>query len=771
MAIDNIGKPIRRLEDFRFLTGKGQFVDDMVFNNMAYGVVLRSQHAHAKVRAIDTLLAESLPGVLAILTGADADADGLMPIRPYAEVNNSDGSPFFVPPRRVLVRDRVRYLGDSIAFIIAETRNQALDALERITIDYEPLEPVIDVEASLSIETPDIWDSPNKNLCYEWELGDAVGVGKALANAEHVVRFNCVNHRVIANPIEPRGAVGLFNKKNESYTLYTSGQNIHLSRTILAASLNVPESDIRAIIPDVGGGFGMKNFIYPETVLVLWAARRIGRPVKWIADRTESFLSDDHGRDHRTFCELGLDGDGKFLGLRITTLGNLGAYVTATAASLHTAAYGALTGGVYNIPKVHLGVKAVFTNSTPLGAYRGVGYAESMSVIERLVDSAAKQIGIDAFELRRLNFIQSEEGPYTNYSGTIIASSSFSDILSLALERSDGQKFAIRRSESRAKGFLRGFGIAYYAEKTSGPASEFVEISFTKSGSIVLSTGTQSNGQGHETTFPQIVSTKLGIPLENIIFRQGDTDVIIAGGGHGGSRSVHMGGAALYYASERIISKGIQIASHVLEVAQEDIEFINGQFLIVGTDKALSIFEVARMAQEPEYLPNYMEPGLDMLHEYERKFPTLPYGAHVCEVEVDCETGKVSVVRYTVVDDFGTLINPLIVAGQVHGGVAQGLGQALMEGIRFHPETGQLITGSFLDYSMPRADDLMDINVIFSEVPCPTNPLGVKGCGEAGAIGSFPAVINAIMDALGPSVGRDFNGPAHSEAVWRALKR
>ena len=770
MAVYGIGQSIRRAEDLRFLDGTSEFVDDITMEGMLHGIVLRSPHAHADIRAIDTSAAEAAPGIAAVLTGADVAADGLLPVRPHARTDCRDGTPFFVPPRHVLVSDRVRYLGDGVAFVVAETREQALDAAELITVDYDPLPSVTDPEAALGADAPTLWDTPKKNLSYDWEVGDAAAVDAALTGAAHVVPLDLVNHRVIASSIEPRGSLGTYDESQGRYVLYTSGQNIHLGRGILADSLKVPAEDIHAISPDVGGGFGMKNFLYPETVLVLWAARRIGRPVKCINERTESFLSDDHGRDHVTHAELGIDGDGRFVGLRVSTIGNIGAYVTATAALLHTIAYGTLTGGNYDIPAVYLDVKAVFTNATPLGAYRGVGYAESMNVMERLIEVAAQQTGIDALELRRRNFLRTDEGPFTNYYGVVVDSGTFTDTLDRALVQADTQGIDARKAESKAQGKLRGLGIAYYMEMTMGPPEECVDIRFEDDDRVILVTGTRSNGQGHETTFPQIVSAKLGIPFENIVFRQGDTDQIPTGGGHGGSRSTHMAGSALHHASENIVEKGRVIAAHALEAAEADIEFVDGQFVVAGTDRSLGIMEVARISRDPERLPDDAEPGgLDTFQEYQREASTFPNGAHICEVEVDADTGAVSLVRYTVIDDFGTLINPMIAAGQVHGGLAQGVGQALMERIRFDPENGQLVTASFLDYGIPRADDIPDIDLTFNEVPCKTNPLGVKGCGEAGAVGAFPAVTNAVIDALKPFGIKELEGPATPETVWRAM--
>ena len=770
MAVYGIGQAVRRTEDQRFLTGSSQYVDDVNLDGMLHGVVLRSPHAHAEIRSVNTSAAVAAPGVSAVLTGADVVADGLLPIRPHARTECRDGSPFFVPPRHVLVSDRVLHVGDGVAFVVAETREQALDAAELIHVDYNPLPSVSTAEEALAEDAPSLWDSPQRNLSYDWEVGDAAAADAALADAAHVVRLDLVNHRVIANTIEPRGSLGAYDADEDRYLLYTSGQNIHLARGILADSLKVAAERIRVIAPDVGGGFGMKNFLHPETVLVLWAARRIGRPVKWINERTESFLSDDHGRDHVTRAELGLDADGKFVGLRVSTLGNIGAYVTATAALLHTIAYGTLTGGVYDIPAVYLDVKAVFTNTTPLGAYRGVGYAESMNVMERLIEVAARETGLDANEIRRRNFMRFDAQPFTNFYGVTIDSGTFAVNLDRALEQADVDGFAARRKEVESHGRHRGLGIAYYMEMTMGPPEECVDIRFEDDDKVTLITGTRSNGQGHETTFPQIVSAKLGIPYENIVFKQGDTDLIASGGGHGGSRSTHMGGSALHQASESIVDKGRAIAAHALEAAEADIEFAEGRFVVAGTDRALDILEVARIARDPERTPEDMEPGLDTFQTYEREASTFPNGAHVCEVEVDPDTGAVALVRYTIVDDFGVLINPMITAGQVHGGLAQGIGQALMERIRFDADSGQMLTASFMDYAVLRADELPDVNLTFNEVPCTTNPLGVKGCGEAGAVGAFPAVTNAVVDALKPYGVTQFEGPATPETVWRAMR-
>ena len=606
MAVYGIGQAIRRTEDQRFLTGSSQYVDDVTMDGMLHGVVLRSPHAHAEIRSIDTAAAEAAPGVAAVLTGADVAADGLLPMRTHARTECRDGSPFFVPPRHVLVPDRVLYVGDGVAFVVAETREQALNAAELIAVDYNPLPSVSTAEEALADGAPSLWECPQKNLSYDWETGDAAAVDAALSEAAHVVRLDLVNHRVIANTIEPRGSLATYDEDAGPLSALTPrGRTSILRAGILADSLKVPAEQIRVIAPDVGGGFGMKNFLHPETVLVLWAARRIGRPVKWINERTESFLSDDHGRDHVTHAELGLDADGKFVGLRVATLGNIGAYVTATAALLHTIAYGTLTGGAYAVPAAYLEVKAVFTNTTPLGAYRGVGYAESMNVMERLIEVAARETGIDALDLRRRkNFMRFESKPFTNFYGVTIDSGTFAENLDRALERRPTSTgLPTRRDGSKTGGRLRGLGIAYYMEMTMGPPEECVEIKFEADGRVALITGTRSNGQGHETSFPQIVSAKLGIPFENIVFKQGDTDLIATGGGHGGSRSTHMGGSALHHASESIIDKGRVIAAHALEAAEADIEFVGGRFAVAGTDRALDILEVARIAKDPAQIP------------------------------------------------------------------------------------------------------------------------------------------------------------------------
>jgi carbon-monoxide dehydrogenase large subunit len=762
-----IGQSVRRVEDVRFLTGEGRYVDDFVPTGTASAVVLRSPHAHAEIGAIDVTEARNAPGILGVYTGRDIVAAGLGPVPPYAKVASRDGTPFFVPPRFPLAVDRVRHVGEGVALVVGRTEEEARDACDRIAVEYRPRPAVPTSDAARDDVAPAVWDDRPSNLCYDWEAGDRVAVDAAFDRAAHVTRLDLVNHRVSANPIEPRGAFGMYAEGR--YTLYLSGQNVHLARLLLASSLGIPPEDIRMIAPDVGGGFGMKNFIYPEHVLVLWAAREIGRPVRWIASRTESFVSDDHGRDHVTRAELALDGDAGFIGLKVATRGNIGAYVTATAALLHTAAYAGLTGGVYAVPAVHLSVEATFGHVVPLGAYRGVGYAESQYVMERLVDAAARELCMDPAELRRRNYVRKEQMPFRNFFGSTIDSGDLERNQDDVLGRIDRAGFAERRARSEACGRLRGFGLAAYMEMTSGPPDEEVEIRFEADGTVTVATGTRSNGQGHETTFPQIVADRLGVPFERIRFVQGDTDRIAKGGGHGGSRATHMGGTALHLAAESIVEKARLIAALALEVSPADIEFADGAFTVAGTDRRIDLIDVAHVARDPRSVPDGMDPGLDTLLDYTREAPTFPTGCHACEVEVDMETGMVTLDRYAVVDDFGTLVNPMIAEGQVHGGIAQGAGQALLERIVVDGQ-GQVLTGSFMDYAMPRADDFPEFVVAFNEEPCTTNPLGVKGAGEAGAIGALPAVMNAVADALAPYGVKAVDGPLTSERVWRLLQ-
>ena len=766
-----LGQSVRRVEDRRFLTGEGRYLDDIAFDGQLHARILRSPYAHAEIRSIDTAAAVAVPGVVAVLTGAEVAADGLGDIPPGALVTNRDGSSNYVPSRPALARERVRFVGEPVALVLAESLAAARDAVEQIVVDYDDLPAVVATDEALSADAAQIYTEAPNNLCLDWEKGDQAATEAAFASADRIVTLDHINSRVVVNPIEPRGCIGLWDPDSESYTLYNAGQAVHgISRMLATAVFKTTPDKLRVISPDVGGGFGTKNFVYPEMALVLWAARRLDRPVKWISDRTEGFISDTQGRDHVMRAELALAADGRFLGLRIASTANIGAYVSTFGAMIPTNPVAVVLGGVYDIPAIHYRVKGVFTNTVPVDAYRGAGRPEASYAIERLVDLAARELGVDPLELRRRNFITPEAMPYTTGVGSVLDCGQFERILDRVLETSDQVAFAARRRESEGKGRLRGRGFACYFEATLGLPSEKTEVRFDEDGGVTVLAGTMSNGQGHETTYAQILHQRLGLDFESIRFLQGDTGQIAVGGGHGGSRSMQIGGNALLAAAEIVEEKAKHLAGHLLEAAPADIELVEGACQVVGTDLKISLPELARIARDPARRPEGMEPGLDAVGGYEREANTFPNGAHVAEVEVDPETGMVRLVAYHVVDDFGTLLNPMITAGQVHGGVAQGVGQAMLERTVFDPESGQLLSGSFMDYCMPRADDLPDIQVVFEPVPTETNPLGVKGCGEAGCIGALPAVINAVVDALAPYGIRHLDMPATPERVWRAIQ-
>ncbi len=766
-----LGQSVRRVEDRRFLTGEGRYLDDIAFDGQLHARILRSPYAHAEIRSIDTAAAVAVPGVVAVLTGAEVAADGLGDIPPGALVTNRDGSSNYVPSRPALARERVRFVGEPVALVLAESLAAARDAVEQIVVDYDDLPAVVATDEALSADAVQIYTEAPNNLCLDWEKGDQAATEAAFASADRIVTLDHINSRVVVNPIEPRGCIGLWDPDSESYTLYNAGQAVHgISRMLATAVFKTTPDKLRVISPDVGGGFGTKNFVYPEMALVLWAARRLDRPVKWISDRTEGFISDTQGRDHVMRAELALAADGRFLGLRIASTANIGAYVSTFGAMIPTNPVAVVLGGVYDIPAIHYRVKGVFTNTVPVDAYRGAGRPEASYAIERLVDLAARELGVDPLELRRRNFITPEAMPYTTGVGSVLDCGQFERILDRVLETSDQVAFAARRRESEGKGRLRGRGFACYFEATLGLPSEKTEVRFDEDGGVTVLAGTMSNGQGHETTYAQILHQRLGLDFESIRFLQGDTGQIAVGGGHGGSRSMQIGGNALLAAAEIVEEKAKHLAGHLLEAAPADIELVEGACQVVGTDLKISLPELARIARDPARRPEGMEPGLDAVGGYEREANTFPNGAHVAEVEVDPETGMVRLVAYHVVDDFGTLLNPMITAGQVHGGVAQGVGQAMLERTVFDPESGQLLSGSFMDYCMPRADDLPDIQVVFEPVPTETNPLGVKGCGEAGCIGALPAVINAVVDALAPYGIRHLDMPATPERVWRAIQ-
>jgi len=731
--IARIGDAPHRREDARFVTGQGRYLDDIAFPGVAHAVFLRSPHAHATINRIDTAAARAMPGVVAVLTAQDAAADGLRPLRPTVEANVQTNEPFAFLPQPLLAADRVRYTGEPIALVIAESRNAALDAAERIDLDMTPLPAVTTPSAALAPDAPQLAAEVPGNLCLDWHWGQTEAAAQAIATAAHTVTLRLDNHRIVTNPMEPRGGVGVFDGR---YTLHVSSQNLHGNRDVTAGVMGIDPADIRFVAHDVGGGFGAKNFCYAEYALLLWAARVTGRPVKWIATRSEVFLADHQARDQTATATLALDADGRFLALHVDSLANLGAYMAGGAGGVQTNQYPHLQGGVYAIPAISLHVRAALTNTTPIGVTRGPGFGEAVNIIERLIDAAARRCGFDRADLRRRNF--AAPAPITNALGFTVDSGDFRAAFDQALQRADLAGFAERRRTSAEQGRLLGLGFACHIKGTGGSPTENVDIRFEADGSVSLITGTQTIGQGHETTMPQILSDRLGVPNAAIRLRQGDTDLIPIGGGHGSSRATYMGGTAIWRAADIIIATGKRLAAQVLEASADDIVFHDGVFRAAGSNRTIGLLDLAAQA-----------PGrLDTYHRWTREAMTFPNGTHVAEVELDPETGRVTLARLTAVDDYGVVVNPTIAAGQAHGAIAQGAGQALLEAAVYDPGSGQPISGSFMDYAMPRAGDLPSFDLSFAGTRCTTNPLGVKGCGEAGAIALFPAIANAIADAV-----------------------
>ena len=755
-----VGQPVRRKEDRRLITGKGRYLDDIAPANALRAYLLRSPHGHAAIRSIDVAAARRVAGVHAVLTGADAEADGVKPVPCLAPVPVKPGTPAQNLPRRTaLATDRVRHVGDPVALVIADSLAQAKDAAELIEVEYEILPAVSDLKAAVAQGAPVIWPDSPGNINFTWADGDKKATDSAFAKATRTVTVEVVNNRVVPNSMEPRGAIGEFDGGSGQYTLYASSQGAHLLKEIIAGAI-LPEAGaekIRVVTPDVGGGFGMKIFLYPEYVLLLWAARRLRRPVKWIAERSEGFLSDTQGRDNVTKAELALDANAKFLAIRVSTLANMGAYLSNFGPFIPTEAGKGMQVGVYAIPAAYVEVKGVFTNTVPVDAYRGAGRPEAAYMLERLVERAGRETGLGPAEIRRRNFVPASAMPFKTALGHTYDSGDFAANLAKALEAADWAGFAARKSDSARRGKQRGIGLSYYIEVCGGAPGVPALLRFEHDDSVTLIVGTQSNGQGHETAYAQIVAERLGIPFEKIALRQGDTAAMPTGSFTGGSRSVPVGGTASRMAADVVIEKGKQLAADLLEAASADIEFRDGTYVVAGTDRLIDIFSVARKAPEP----------LSGTAEFTPEVATFPNGCHVCELELDSETGTCAILRYTVVDDFGEVINPLLLSGQVHGGVVQGIGQALIERT-VYDETGQLLTGSFTDYAMPRAGDLPSIDFRWNPIPCRSNPLGIKGAGEAGAIGAPPAVMNALSDALG---GTDLDMPATPERIWRALAR
>ena len=779
MATDGIGASVRRKEDHRFITGAGSYTDDIDRSGQVYAYFVRSPHAHAKINGIDKAAAVAAPGVLAVLTGDDVKASGWGGLICGWMIHSRDGSPMKAGPHPILAQGKARYVGDHVAMVVALTYPQAKDAAELVAVDYEVLPACVATAGARTAGQPLVHDEIPRNTVYEWELGDRAAVDQAIASAAHVTKVDLVNNRLIPNAMEPRAALAEYERGSQGFTLWTTSQNPHVARLVIAAFVGVaPEHKLRVIAPDVGGGFGSKIFIYAEECACLLAAKILHRPVKWTAERSESFLADAHGRDHVTHAELAMDAEGNFTALKVHTTANLGAYLSTFASSVPTYLYATLLAGQYKTPAIYCTVDAVYTNTAPVDAYRGAGRPEASFLLETIVETAARETGRDPAELRRKNFIPKDAFPYQTPVALMYDIGDYEASLSKALELADYANFASRRAASEAKGKLRGVGLACYIEACGiAPSAvvgslgcgvglwESAKVRFATTGVVQVFTGTHSHGQGHETAFAQLIAEKLGVPIANVEVIHGDTDQTPVGMGTYGSRSLAVGGQAIVNAAEKIIAKGKKIAAHLLEASEADIDFKDGSFTVKGTDRAKSIGEVVFAAYVPFNYPPGLEPGMEETAFYDPANFTYPAGAYVCEVEVDPDTGVVRIDRFTAVDDFGKVINPMIVEGQVHGGLAQGIGQALTEEC-VYDDSGQLLSASYMDYCMPKADNVPSFQVALTETPCTHNTLGVKGCGEAGAIGAPPAVMNAVTDAIGVRVSM----PATPEKVWRALQ-
>ncbi len=779
MGIEGVGARVARKEDKRFITGRGRYVDDMVVPGMKHAAFVRSPHAHARIKGIDASAATGMPGVIAVLTGKELSQDGIGNLICGWMIHSKDGSPMNMGAWRPLAEETVRYVGDALAVVVAETRGQARDAADAVAVDYEELPAVVDAASALKDGAPQLHPEAKNNLIFDWEIGDGKATDEAISKAAHVTEMNIVNNRLIPNAMEPRAALGVYDPAEDHYTCWTTSQNPHVARLVMSAFYNVaPENKLRVIAPDVGGGFGSKIYIYPEEIVCLWASKRTGVPVKWVADRTESFLSDAHGRDHVTNVKIAFDADNRIVGLKVDTVANLGAYMSLFSSCVPTYLYATLLSGQYDISAIHANVRTVYTNTAPVDAYRGAGRPEATFVIERVMETAARELGVSPAELRRKNFVKTfphQTPVILNYdAGDYDAS------LTAAMKAIDYDGFPERKAEAEKRGRKRGIGMSCYIEACGLAPSQAVgslgagvglwesaEVRVNAVGTIEVLTGSHSHGQGHETTFAQLVAERFGVPIDSVSIVHGDTDKVQMGMGTYGSRSGAVGMSAIFKALDKVEAKARKIAAHQLEADESDIVIENGELKVAGTDKTLPWAQVALAAYTAHNLPDGMEPGLKETSFYDPSNFTFPAGCHICEVEVDPETGHTDVVQFVAADDFGKIINPMIVEGQVHGGLAQGIGQAMLEGCHYD-ESGQLVTASYMDYCMPRADDLPSFTVATTETLCPSNPLGMKGCGEAGAIGSPPALINALTDAIGTN---ELKMPATPQAVWAALQR
>ncbi|MBU7574497.1 MAG: xanthine dehydrogenase family protein molybdopterin-binding subunit [Hydrogenophaga sp.] len=781
--LPHIGESLKRKEDYRFLTGAGQYTDDIVLPNMHHAVFVRSPHAHANIRKIDKAAALKAPGVIGILDGNDVAGDKIAGLPCGWLITDTAGQPMKEPPHPILAFDKVRYVGDHVAMVVADTLENAKNAAELVDVDYEPLAAVVDVRDAMKPGAPALHEAAADNHCYKWAIGDKGQVDAAFNGAAHVTKIDLVNNRLAPNPMEPRAAIASYNRAGDDYTLYVANQNPHVERLLMTAFvLGLPEHKVRVIAPDVGGGFGAKIFLYAEDVCLTWASKKLNCAIKWTCDRSEAFLSDAHGRDHVTHAEMALDKDGHFLAFRVHTDANLGAYLSTFSTAVPTILYATLLAGQYKTPQVYVEVDAWFTNTSPVDAYRGAGRPEATYLLERIVSRCAWETGLSQDEIRRRNFIT--EFPYQTPVALQYDTGDFPACMAQANELAEMASFEQRKAASKAKGLLRGVGYSSYIEACGlAPSNvagalgaraglfECGEVRVHPTGSVTVFTGSHSHGQGHETTFAQVVASRLGLDPSQVDIVHGDTGRVPFGMGTYGSRSISVGGAAIMRALDKIEAKAKKIAAHLMETGDADVDFANGEFTVKGTDKKVTFGQVALTAYVPHNYPlDKLEPGLNETAFYDPTNFTFPAGTHICEVEVDPNTGVVRIDRFTAVDDFGTIINPMIVEGQVHGGLVQGIGQALLEHCVYDRETGQLVTGSFMDYAMPRADDVPDFRLGHVVTPCTTNPLGTKGCGEAGAIGSPPAVINAVLDALAPLGVKDLDMPASPSRVWTAIQ-
>ncbi len=778
MSETGIGKRVKRKEDKRFITGKGKYTDDHRMENQAYAAFVRSPHAHADVKSINLSAAKAMDGVVAVLTGPELTADGIGNLICGWAISSKDGSPMNMGAWSALATDKVRYVGDAVAVVIADSAAQARVAAEAVEIDYVVLPSVAFADKALASNAPQVHDNAPGNLVFDWEIGDAAATDAAIAGASHVTEFDVTNNRLAPNAMEPRSAVAIFDEAEDHYTLYTTSQNPHVARLVLSAFYQVaPEHKLRVIAPDVGGGFGSKIYIYPEEITCLWASMKTNRSVKWTAERSESFMTDAHGRDHHSTAKMGFDADGKIVGFKIDTIANFGAYMSLFSSCVPTYLYATLLSGQYDIANIHCNVRAVYTNTVPVDAYRGAGRPEACFLIERVLETAAREMGVEPSELRRKNFIT--EFPHQTPVIMAYDAGDYAGNMDKAEKAADVAGFASRKAEAATRGKLRGLGYSSYIEACGiAPSAavgslgagvglwESAEVRVNPVGTIEVLTGSHSHGQGHETTFAQIVAERFDIPIENVQIVHGDTDKVQFGMGTYGSRSGAVGMSAVVKAMDKVEAKVRKIAAHALEASEDDIVIEGGEVKVAGTDKAMGWHEVGLAAYTAHNLPPDMEPGLKEGAFYDPVNFTFPAGTYICEVEIDPETGVTEIVQFTAADDFGTIINPMIVEGQVHGGVAQGIGQAMLENV-VYDDDGQLLTGSYMDYAMPRADDVPFITIEHNTTVCPNNPLGIKGCGEAGAIGAPPAVINAITDAIGTN---DLSMPATPQKVWTALQ-